>query len=161
MKRRLVLTLALLLGLPAATRAQEAVTPTFFAVSVADLDTSIEWYTRTLDLAVTRLPEGSGAKFALLQGQGLVVELVEHPKAFDLRSRLPELENRYLGHGLFKVGFFVADLDGTVDRLRARGVTFRGGIITDSVLGARSILLLDNTGNVIQLFQRLASRQGG
>lgn len=106
---------------------------------------------------MTRLPKVTPAKVALLQGNGLVVELVEHPGAFDLEARLPELDKRYLAHGLFKVGFFVADLDALVKRLKARGAVFKGEVFTDSVLGARSILVLDNSGNMIQLFERVSS----
>lgn len=138
--------------------AAEISQPVFFAVSVADLDASVKWYSDHLDLTATRLPGTAQAKVALLQGQGLVVELVQHPDAFDVETRLPELAKRYLAHGLFKVGFYVADLDATMDRLEKRGATFKGKVFTDPVLGARSILLLDNSGNVIQLFERLAGK---
>jgi predicted enzyme related to lactoylglutathione lyase len=152
-----MILLALFVGLipPAAA---DTVPPVFFAVSVADLNASVKWYGDHLDLTPTRLPGTPQAKVALLQGKGLVVELVQHSEAFDLESRLPELQKRYLVHGLFKVGFYVKDLDATVDRLKKRGATFKGDVFTDKVLGARSVLLLDNSGNVIQLFERLGAK---
>lgn len=148
----------LLAGLVPPVAVEGAAPPVFFAVSVADLDASVKWYSQTLDLTPTRLPGTAQAKVALLQGGGLLVELVEHSEAFKLETRLPELQKRYLAHGLFKVGFFVADLDAAVERLKHRGAAFKGGVFTDKVLGARSILLLDNSDNVIQLFERLGAK---
>jgi predicted enzyme related to lactoylglutathione lyase len=148
----------LLLGLIPPFAAEAAAPATFFAVSVADLDASVKWYVETLNLTAARLPGTGQAKVAVLQGDGLVVELVEHSAAFKLETRLPELQKRYLAHGFFKVGFFVPDLDGTVERLKQRGAHFKGTAFTDDVLGARSILLLDNSDNVIQLFERLAAK---
>jgi len=152
----ILVALALCVTPPAA--AESAVAPVFFAVSVADLDASVKWYTEMLDLNATRLPEGKQAKIALLQGDGIVVELIEHTESFDVATRVPELEKRYLAHGVFKVGFFVTDLDSTVARLSKRGATFKGKAFTDKVLGARTAQLLDNSGNIIQLFERLNGR---
>ena len=150
--------LAMLVSLPPRAVAEGAQAPTFFAVSVGNLDASVKWYRETLDLTVDYLPGTATVKVALLQGKGLVVELIEDPQAFALRTRLPEVEKRYLVHGLFKVGFFVSDLEATVTRLKQRGAAFKGEMFTDLRLGARSILLLDNSGNVIQLFERLANK---
>jgi Glyoxalase/Bleomycin resistance protein/Dioxygenase superfamily len=155
---RVTILLASFLCLAPPVVAEEAVAPVFFALSVADLEASIQWYSDTLQLTPTRLPPSPQTKVALLQGGGLIVELVEHSEAFDLETRLPELRKRYLAHGLFKVGFFVSDLDATVERLKSRGATFKGKLFTDEVLGARSILLLDNSQNIIQLFERAGAK---
>ena len=135
-----------------------AAPPLFFALSVADLEASVRWYSETFDLAATRLPGNDAVKVALLQGQGLLVELVEHSAAFDLAARVPEAKGRYLVHGPFKVGFFVRDLDATIARLKGRGATFKGSVYTDEVVRARSILVLDRDGNVIQLFEALPAK---
>ena len=127
----------------------------FFALSVSDLDASVQWYTEMLDLTATRLPSSPKAQIALLQGDGLAVELVQVSAAFALQDRLPDVQKRYLVHGIFKAGFFVKDLDATVAELGRRGATFKVKTFTDEVLRARSILLLDNSGNTIQLFERL------
>jgi len=153
---RATMLVASFLGLVAPATAEPAAAPVFFALSVADLEASVKWYGEMLQLAPTRLPGNPKVKVALLQGDGLIVELIEHSEAFRLESRLPELQKRYLAHGLFKVGFFVSDLDATIERLRQRGATFKGELFTDERLGARSILLLDNSANVIQLFERVA-----
>jgi catechol 2,3-dioxygenase-like lactoylglutathione lyase family enzyme len=45
----------------------------------------------------------------------------------------------------------VADLAGTVDELRARGVPFRNEIVTG--VGGRQILAEDPSGNLVELFE--------
>ncbi len=45
----------------------------------------------------------------------------------------------------------VADLAGTVDRLKAAGAHFRNEIVTG--IGTRQILLEDPSGNVVELFE--------
>jgi catechol 2,3-dioxygenase-like lactoylglutathione lyase family enzyme len=152
---RILVCLALVFAPTHAQAEDLAVPPVFFAISVPNLETSLKWYTENLDLTPVRLPVSPKAKVALLKGQGLLVELVEHAEAFDLETRLPGLQGRHLVHGLFKVGFFVRDLDATVTRLKKRGVQFKGSMFTDDVANARSILVLDNNGNMIQLFERV------
>ena len=132
-----------------------AESPTFVALSVRDLDASVEWYTRTLGLTATRLPPHGISRAAILRGGGLLVELVQHGESFPLESRLPGLQGRYLVQGIFKVGVFVDDLDATVKRLEARGARWKGRLYTDETTAVRSILMLDNEDNVIQLFEEL------
>lgn len=129
--------------------------PVFLAISVPNLETSLKWYSATFDLTPVRLPGTPKVKVALLKGQGLLVELVQDTEAFDLQTRLPGVQERHLVHGLFKVGFFVRDLDATIVRLKKKGVRFKGSAFTDKVADARSILLLDNNDNMIQLFEQL------
>jgi catechol 2,3-dioxygenase-like lactoylglutathione lyase family enzyme len=129
--------------------------PTFFAISVPNLQESVGWYSNTLGLVPTVLPSSPQSKVALLRGNGLLVELIEHSQAFDVERYVPRLEGRHLVHGLVKIGFFVQDLDATVAALRRRGARFRGSIYTDDIAGARSIILLDNNKNLIQLFESL------
>jgi catechol 2,3-dioxygenase-like lactoylglutathione lyase family enzyme len=45
----------------------------------------------------------------------------------------------------------VADLDGTVEKLRAAGVRFRNDIVTG--VGGRQILVEDPSGNPVELFE--------
>jgi len=158
MRSRLFLCTILLAGTPQPAAAEG---PAFFALSVPDLDASVRWYAEMLDLEPTRLPGSDQVQVALLQGEALIVELIQHSAAVAPEKQLPDLQKRYLLHGLFKSGFFVADLDATIARLEARGARFRGDAFTDEILGARSILLLDNAGNVIQLFQRTRERAAG
>ena len=45
----------------------------------------------------------------------------------------------------------VADLDGTVEKLRAAGVPFRGNIVTG--IGGKQVIAEDPSGNPVELFE--------
>lgn len=152
---RVLLLLVLVAGPLDARAGDLASPPVFLAISVPNLEASLKWYTETFDLAPVRLPGTPKAKVALLKGQGLLVEVVEDTEALDLAALLPGVQERHLVHGLFKVGFFVRDLDATVSRLKRKGVRFKGSVFTDNVANAKSILVLDNNDNMIQLFEHL------
>ncbi|HJV97697.1 MAG TPA: VOC family protein [Arthrobacter sp.] len=53
--------------------------------------------------------------------------------------------------GWNRVHFIVSDIAAEVERLRAAGLTFRNEIVTGP--GGRQILLVDPSGNVVELFQ--------
>jgi catechol 2,3-dioxygenase-like lactoylglutathione lyase family enzyme len=53
--------------------------------------------------------------------------------------------------GWNRIHLIVSDIAAEVDRLRAAGVTFRNEIISGP--GGQQILLVDPSGNVIELFQ--------
>lgn len=151
--RRFLVALGVSLAAAAVFAEDLARPPVYFALSVSSLDASIAWYEQKLGLSATRLSGSGPAKVAILKGDGLLIELVEHPKAFDLKSRVPDAQGAYSVHGIFKVGFFVKDLDATVEALRKRGARFKGDTYTDEKLKVRAALVLDNDDNVIQLFE--------
>jgi catechol 2,3-dioxygenase-like lactoylglutathione lyase family enzyme len=120
----------------------------FFALSVADLDGSIRWYTQKLGLAVeTRFPTQGKTSGALLGGNGLEVELIAHADAADPRSA-----DRVLTRGIFKVGFRVDEFDGTIAALRARGVEIAYGPYPARRDQRANAIIRDNGGNLIQIF---------
>jgi catechol 2,3-dioxygenase-like lactoylglutathione lyase family enzyme len=53
--------------------------------------------------------------------------------------------------GWNRIHFMVDDLDSEVERLRATGATFRNDPIAGP--GGKQVLLLDPSGNVVELFQ--------
>ena len=53
--------------------------------------------------------------------------------------------------GWNRIHFIVDDLEAEVDRLRSKGATFRNDIIRGP--GGKQILLLDPSGNVVELFE--------
>jgi predicted enzyme related to lactoylglutathione lyase len=53
--------------------------------------------------------------------------------------------------GWNRIHLLVSDIAAEVARLRAAGLTFRNDIVTGP--GGRQILLVDPSGNVVELFQ--------
>ncbi len=56
--------------------------------------------------------------------------------------------------GWNRIHFIVEDLDAEVARLRAAGATFRNDVVEGP--GGKQILLLDPSGNLVELFQPAA-----
>ena len=130
-----------------ANRAPIATTGAFFAISVADIQASAEWYARTFGLTITMpLSKGESASAMVLEGGGLIVELVQHTQAAR-RATDPVLQ-----HGLFKAGFVVDDLDGTLAALKARHVAIAYGPFPARPNQRANVVIRDAEGNLIQIF---------
>lgn len=152
------------LTLPASTHAQSprspgapviAATGAFFALSVADVEASARWYAEKLGLAVVmRTPMTAGAAVTVLEGEGLIVELIQHDDAIPLRQAAPAVKDRFRVHGLGKAGVIVADFDETMRRLKQRGVPFLYGPFPARGNQRANVIIQDDSGNLIQIFGR-------
>ncbi len=151
--KSIVLSLCLVAALPTHKEARERSQPfkaasgAFFAVSVPNLAESAAWYSEKLGLAVT-FETHSGIDVTVLEGGGLVVELIRDPAARPSGVARPELL-----HGVFKAGFLVRNLDKTVEELRARGVEIAFGPFPARDNQRANLIIRDNAGNLIQLFE--------
>ena len=125
----------------------------FFAVSVADLDASAKWYAEKLGLTVVmRPPKLEKSAVVVLEGGGLIVELLQHDDAQPLRTAAPSITADYLVHGVFKAGIIVDDLQQTLATLKARGVPIAMGPYPATAEQRANALIRDNDGNFIQFF---------
>ena len=158
-----LLALLFCFTLTAALHAQTAPSPpplleasaTFFALSVADVDSSARWYSEKLGLKVVmRNPRTVETKSAmvLLQGGGLTVELVQHDEAVPLRSFIPTPRGSLYVHGIFKVGVTVENFDSGIATLRSRGVSIPIGPFPKRGDQPANAIIQDNAGNYIQIF---------
>jgi catechol 2,3-dioxygenase-like lactoylglutathione lyase family enzyme len=120
----------------------------FIALSVADLEASIAWYRDTLGLRLSSRPVDSAAvKVAILEGEGLLVELIQHADA----AAMPAPASAP-GQGIFKAGFFVSDFDAALARLRATGAQIAFGPYPAKDGQRANVIVRDNSGNLLQLF---------
>ena len=119
----------------------------FFALSVPNLAASTAWYRDKLGLRVVmEVPPQGGVAVAVLEGGGLVVELLQRDGA------RPPAGDVQLTHGFFKAGLTVKDLDRTLAVLRERGVEIAFGPFPASDTQRANAIVRDNAGNLIQLF---------
>ncbi len=131
-----------------------AATGAFVAISVQDLDASTRWYVEKLGLDVLKratAPDNSAA-VAVLQANGLTVELVWFASAVPLSKLRPERQGSHEVHGIFKSGVFVTNLDSSFAELKSRDVVFAFEPFFDSSMQCRMFAIRDNNGNILQFF---------
>jgi catechol 2,3-dioxygenase-like lactoylglutathione lyase family enzyme len=154
--------LLLWLTLPTALRGQAAdsraappfkTVGAFFALSVADLQASAKWYSEKLGLRVVMdAPKRDKVAVTVLEGGGLIVELIQHDDALPLSNAAPAVPDRQLVHGIFKAGVLVEDFDKTAAMLRARDVEIAYGPFPAREGQRANVIVRDNSGNLIQFF---------
>src|SRR6185295_2496768 len=97
----------------------------FFALSVADIEASAKWYSEKLGLKVVmKAPKRDHAAVTVLEGGGLIVELIQRDDAAPLGKAAPSVKVTLYVHGMFKAGVIVDDFEKTLAMLKARGVDF-------------------------------------
>lgn len=132
-----------------------AVSGAFFALSVADLETSARWYIEKLGLTPVKQGGRMGqlGGFVVLEGGGWIVELIKHDESQRPAGTTPEVVQ-----GIFKAGALVTDFDGVVSALRERGVEIVIGPFPPRETTRANVVFKDNAGNLIQLFGGYAPR---
>ena len=138
----------------AAVHASEsAATGAFFALSVADIQSSGKWYSEKLGLKVTMQPQRSGpGEVMVLEGGGIMVELVQHDEAMPLAKLTPQISDSFKVHGFFKAGIIVQDLDATLSMLKARDVPIAFGPFAAKDGRRANFIIRDNAGNLLHFF---------
>ena len=167
---RLLLACALAVGVQPLAAQIEVVGPSFAALSVPDLASSVAWYHDIFGLEVVfdAVAPDSSTHVELLAGHGIRIELVWHRNARTLSSYAGQSTQPDMVYGSAKIGFFVADLDGAITVLRQHAATIEGtwldrpGHVADSdTLWTRNILVRDNSGTYLQVFEARKSARGG
>jgi catechol 2,3-dioxygenase-like lactoylglutathione lyase family enzyme len=135
----------------AATEPRLAAVGAFFALSVPDLPASAKWYSEKLGLRVAmEPPKTDKTAVVVLEGDGIVVELIQHDDAQPLTKAAPKVESTILVHGVFKTGIIVQDLDQVIALLKQRGVPIAIGPFPAQGKQKANLIIRDNSGNLIQ-----------
>jgi catechol 2,3-dioxygenase-like lactoylglutathione lyase family enzyme len=114
---------------------------------VNDVDAAIAFYTRHLGFAEVMHPAPA---FAMLSLGDLRLVLSAPGGGPGGGQAMPDGTVPAPG-GWNRFSVETSDLDGTVERLRAAGVRFRGDIITG--VGGRQVIAEDPSGNPVELFE--------
>ncbi|QQF01374.1 VOC family protein [Sinorhizobium meliloti] len=112
---------------------------------VDDVEAAVEWYTKHLGFS---LLSNHAPAFADVR-RGALRLLLSGPLSSAGR-RMPDGERPSPG-GWNRIHLIVDDLAVEVERLRAAGVRFRNDVVTGP--GGSQILLIDPSGNIVELFQ--------
>jgi catechol 2,3-dioxygenase-like lactoylglutathione lyase family enzyme len=112
---------------------------------VDDVETAVEWYTRHLGFSL--LSKQAPAFADVMRGS---LRLLLSGPASSAGRPMPDGEQPKPG-GWNRIHLIVDDLSAEVARLGAAGVGFRNDIVTGP--GGSQILLVDPSGNLVELFQ--------
>jgi catechol 2,3-dioxygenase-like lactoylglutathione lyase family enzyme len=112
---------------------------------VDDVDAAVAWYTKHLGFTVL---SNAAPAFAVVT-RGSLRLLLSGPTSSAGRA-MPDGDRPKPG-GWNRIHLIVDDLPAEVARLRAAGVQFRNDIVTGP--GGSQILLIDPSGNFVELFQ--------
>jgi len=116
---------------------------------VSDVDEAVAWYTQHLGFK----PLSNHAPAFADVTRGALRLLLSGPTSSAGRP-MPDGERPGPG-GWNRIHLIVEDLPAEVARLRAAGLSFRNEIVTGP--GGKQILLVDPSGNLVELFQPVGS----
>ncbi|MES1241508.1 MAG: VOC family protein [Acidobacteriota bacterium] len=129
----------------------------FVALSVADLDREVAWFRDVLGFSVHSqgvAPNNEKIRFALLQQDSALVELLQLPDAKPRAEAAPGTTGAHQIQGFFKSGFVVKDIDAAYKRLKALGISFAYDLGQPPNGPYRSFGVRDPEGNLLQFFGR-------
>lgn len=129
---------------------------TFFALSVANVDSASAWYRDKLGFQVIANGEAPDktAKFAFLKSNNSIIEIVQHREARSLADAAPSVKQSFQIHGIFKIGYTVEDLDSVYQYVKERGIPIAYDMMPAKDVPMRSFIIRDIEGNFIQFFGR-------
>ncbi len=158
---RLVTSILCLVHISTSGKCQERINhesprPSFFAIIVTKLDSSIWWYQKNFSFKLISRYESpnEGFRQANLQNGAARIELIELQKSVIPDTVLANLPTGSRLTGFFKIGFNVNRLDHWQQQLQKTGANLFGSIVKDPNSGQRMLIVRDPDGNRIQLFEK-------
>lgn len=123
-----------------------------FAISVPDLEASIDWYHRVFGFTVLHRSEipGTGIKVSHMQGKGFLMEIFCPPNGTPLPAERREPNTDLMVHGNKHISFGVKDGHAAKAQLEAMGVEVA---MVAEVDGTYGVFIRDNSGNLIEIFE--------
>lgn len=145
-----LLTCICLISIGNFSQAQD-LNPTFLAIIVSDMDSSIAWYQQKLGFEVVNQTanEIRGIRQANLKTTSTNLELIEIKNAIN-----PSDSIKSPLIGLFKFGFTTPKFDWWIKHLEQQSAHFHGRVVADPQSGKRMVIVKDPDGNRIQIFEQ-------
>jgi len=123
-----------------------------FAISVADMEESIQWYNQNFGFTIIDRSEipGTGVKVAHMQGVNFILEIfcAKNSNPLPEDRKVPNLD--FLTQGNKHIAFGVRDGRKTKKEIEAMGIDIA---LIAEVDGTYGIFIRDNTGNLIEIFE--------
>ena len=141
---------------PAQKPPATTVSPFLIASSSQDLDASIDWYGRNLNARLIDRVGRAGNERAILQVDGLIVELGQFDGyvPFDSIQNAEDISLSQV-HGIRKLSFLTPDIQAPYKRISSNGIPFDFDLTEQkSMVGDRYFMVSDDSGNGIQFIER-------
>lgn len=126
--------------------------PYLLALSVQDLDASVEWYANVLGFAETERYEfpDDRMRLALMEKDGFELEIIEIADAPPFAA--PDPGNPATRRGFVKLAFYSGEIQALYDAARDAGAQVQSPLRSSNRTGGRFFILLDPDGNWVQVF---------
>jgi methylmalonyl-CoA/ethylmalonyl-CoA epimerase len=130
--------------------------PLHLGVSVTNLETSIEWYSKNLGFTLTKQVDlAENLRIAILEYEGFGVELIELKDSRKNALAGKEILTQHSTQGIVHFAFEVANVDATATVLRESGVAFACEPTSLPELSVRYFHIYDCDGNLLEFGQRI------
>jgi catechol 2,3-dioxygenase-like lactoylglutathione lyase family enzyme len=155
MKRKVLLLLSITFISFFSNSQEDSIKSFFSAVYVTDIERSIEWYSKVLDLKLRNRFDSKerGFKQVNLVNDNILIELVEIDKTIIKDTVLARYPGRTVMAGFYKTGFRVGNIDTFHKKLEGLKVNFYGNIVNDPVDQKQTFLVKDPDNNILQFFE--------
>lgn len=125
------------------------------AVSVMDLERAIAWYSDKLGFTLKyRTPAIEGIELALMEKNGLYVDLIHHPEPVNLERDRKDPPFHLQIAGLRNLVFFVDDIAAADAELKAKGVDLMWESNFLPHLGTKVTAFRDMDGNLVAFWEK-------
>ncbi|KAA3636557.1 MAG: VOC family protein [Bacteroidetes bacterium] len=130
--------------------------PSFMAIIVTNIDSSVNWYQEMLGFEVENRMDlaDRGIWQSNLKNEAMRLELIQTSSMINSEELLSKRGSKVKLTGFFKIGFTVKDFDSQLSFLESKKANFHGRVVEDMVSGKRMLIVLDPDGNRIQLFEQ-------
>lgn len=123
------------------------------ALSVRDLDQSVQWYTTNLGFEVVASQDfpAINARVAYLRNRKVVLELVQASPSVHIERPAPPFN--YVVQGFAQLALYVDDLEEAKSLALSQGLMLVSDIVSAPELGVQVFLIHDLDGNLIEFAQ--------
>ena len=130
--------------------------PFFSAIVVSNIDSSIGWYKKVLQLELRNRTDAPERGFiqANLHNKEMLIELIQVDSSLAAAGILKDYPPRTRIRGFMKIGFSVKDIEALFALLKQQNIKFTGRMVTDPVNNKKTFLVNDPDDNLIQFFEQ-------
>jgi len=135
----------------------EIIGKNFVAFSVANTDSTSQWYEKTFGLKLLKeiKPADGTVHIRIIGNDSFMIELVQLPNSKPLTACSIENNQTHLLQGIFKVGIFVKDIVLAERYFKGKNIAIMHGVFEDTDTHTKSLILEDPNGNLLQVLEQV------